>query len=157
MKMKMTAGEETLKASDGLAPAWCGGLMMSLFTPRLAAPGAGTQTNMTAVAEQKSATAGEALRGAQGRASASYPNQQEFRAYGSDFCRIFAGLTGSAMPSLMGYGRQMTLRGPKWGRETHLVRLEDERKKFRYSARNRRIPADLTILRYFCSKTVWHM
>eukprot|EP01050_Picozoa_sp_SAG11_P038760 SAG11_NODE_15976_length_560_cov_8.427332_1_plen_179_part_10 len=28
------------------------------------------------------------------------------------------------------------------------VRLQDERKKFRYSARYRRIPADLTILRY---------
>eukprot|EP01050_Picozoa_sp_SAG11_P006415 SAG11_NODE_496_length_8931_cov_2.956015_2_plen_63_part_00 len=34
------AGEETLRASDGLAPARCGGLMMSLFTPRLAALGA---------------------------------------------------------------------------------------------------------------------
>eukprot|EP01050_Picozoa_sp_SAG11_P004125 SAG11_NODE_254_length_11587_cov_4.312913_16_plen_556_part_00 len=74
VKTKMPAGEETLKASDGLAPARCGGLMMSLFTPRLAAPGAGRGTNTMAAAdraaEQKFAAAGEALRVEQSRMGA---------------------------------------------------------------------------------------
>eukprot|EP01050_Picozoa_sp_SAG11_P012294 SAG11_NODE_1358_length_5120_cov_1.838080_2_plen_75_part_00 len=50
--MKMAAGEETLRASDGLALARCGGLLMSLSKPGLAAPGAGLGTNTTAAAEQ---------------------------------------------------------------------------------------------------------
>ena len=67
---QMAAGEELLQASDGLAPARCGGLKVSLFTPRLAAPRAGRGTNTTAAVEQEFTAAGEALRGAQGRMGA---------------------------------------------------------------------------------------
>ena len=66
----MEAEEATLRASDGLAPARCGGLRMSLFAPCLAARGAGSRTNTTAAAEQMSAAAGEALHVVQSRMGA---------------------------------------------------------------------------------------
>eukprot|EP01050_Picozoa_sp_SAG11_P002854 SAG11_NODE_149_length_14661_cov_10.031658_7_plen_180_part_00 len=69
VKMQMAAGAELLQASDGLAPAQCGGLLMSLSKPRLAAPRAGLGANTTA-AERKSAAASEALCVAQSRMGA---------------------------------------------------------------------------------------
>ena len=75
MKMTLAAGEELLQASDGLAPARCGGLLMSLSKPRLAAPGAGLGAN-TAAAERKSAAASEALCVAQSRMGACGGRQE---------------------------------------------------------------------------------
>eukprot|EP01050_Picozoa_sp_SAG11_P001593 SAG11_NODE_70_length_18450_cov_14.704975_14_plen_88_part_00 len=63
-EMELVALEEgtaEMTASDGLAPARCGGLLASLLTPCLAAPGAGLAH--TAVETERSfVAAGEALR-----------------------------------------------------------------------------------------------
>eukprot|EP01050_Picozoa_sp_SAG11_P027384 SAG11_NODE_6911_length_1226_cov_2.850932_2_plen_123_part_00 len=52
-------------ASDGLAPARCGELVLSLLTPRLAAPGAGFTHTEAAATWRSFAAAGVALRDAQ--------------------------------------------------------------------------------------------
>eukprot|EP01050_Picozoa_sp_SAG11_P023985 SAG11_NODE_4984_length_1703_cov_2.989401_1_plen_113_part_10 len=61
--MELVTLEETaaMTASDGLAPARCGGLLVSLSTPRLAALGAGP-AHTAAAARRSFAAAGEALR-----------------------------------------------------------------------------------------------
>eukprot|EP01050_Picozoa_sp_SAG11_P012874 SAG11_NODE_1462_length_4866_cov_4.910216_2_plen_69_part_00 len=59
----MAAGEELLRASDGLAPARCGGHLMSLSKPGLAAPGAGS-AHTAATTKGIFVAAGEALSGA---------------------------------------------------------------------------------------------
>eukprot|EP01050_Picozoa_sp_SAG11_P035527 SAG11_NODE_13070_length_670_cov_2.837413_1_plen_127_part_01 len=83
MTTKMAAGAELLRASDGLAPARCGGLMVSLFIPRLAALGAGRGTNTTAAVEQEFTAAGAALRGAHERMGACRGRQALFEGSGS--------------------------------------------------------------------------
>jgi hypothetical protein len=59
-----------VEASGGLAPARCPGLLVSLRSPRLAAPGAGLVDDTTAAATRRVAAAGEVLREAQDRARA---------------------------------------------------------------------------------------
>eukprot|EP01050_Picozoa_sp_SAG11_P004779 SAG11_NODE_315_length_10858_cov_14.578977_2_plen_116_part_00 len=57
-----------MTASDGLAPARCGGLLASLLTSRLAALGAGP-AHTAAATERSFVAAEEALRVAQGQVS----------------------------------------------------------------------------------------
>eukprot|EP01050_Picozoa_sp_SAG11_P007794 SAG11_NODE_660_length_7893_cov_4.055042_9_plen_241_part_00 len=65
----MAAGEELVRASDGLALARCGGLSMRLSKPGLAALGAGS-THTAATTKGIFVAAEEALRGAQSQGRA---------------------------------------------------------------------------------------